>query len=251
MSKYEVLILDLDGTTIPSVRNGMPSERVKVAVRAANKFVKVCVATGRPLDLATEILKVLEINGPCVLDGGAEIIDIGNNKIVFKKHLSLETQRQIVKICQRFAIICYASESKTSTIPLAKPSDVTVETGKLYIDGISKEIALSLVEELESVDSIACHLSSSWSRGNVVDVHITDVEATKKHGVEQLLQMFGVKKNQVIGVGDNHNDLPMLEAVGFKVAMGNSPPEVKAAADYVTASVDNDGVVEVIEKFIL
>ena len=54
-----------------------------------------------------------------------------------------------------------------------------------------------------------------------------------------------------MAIGDGHNDIPLLEAAGFKVAMGNAPDEVKAVADYVAPSLQDDGVAEAIERFIL
>lgn len=54
-----------------------------------------------------------------------------------------------------------------------------------------------------------------------------------------------------MGIGDGYNDLPMLEAVGCKVVMGQAPPEVKAVADYVTGTFEQDGVAEAVEKLIL
>lgn len=54
-----------------------------------------------------------------------------------------------------------------------------------------------------------------------------------------------------MAVGDGYNDYPLLMAAGFKVAMGNAVPEVKAIADYIAPSVDEDGAADVIEKFIL
>jgi hydroxymethylpyrimidine pyrophosphatase-like HAD family hydrolase len=55
----------------------------------------------------------------------------------------------------------------------------------------------------------------------------------------------------MIGVGDGHNDLPLFEACGFRVAMGNADEELKKLADYIAPSVEDDGIVDVIEKFIL
>jgi hydroxymethylpyrimidine pyrophosphatase-like HAD family hydrolase len=55
----------------------------------------------------------------------------------------------------------------------------------------------------------------------------------------------------MIGVGDGYNDFPLLEACGLKVAMGNALEDLKGIADYIAPSVDEDGVANVIEKFIL
>lgn len=248
--KYKALILDLDGTTVPSRRDGMPSKKVKEAIRAAQKNIKVSIATGRPVYLAKHIFEELEIKQPCVVDGGAEIFDTVSGKNIFKKYITPFKQKQVLEICRRFNIPVASSDDQYGSHFLKK-DEIINAAAKLFIDGVTSEVAVKLLEEFEAVEGIAPHLASSWSAGDVVDIHITDAQATKKHGVEEVIKLLGVKPEEVIGVGDNHNDLPMLTAVGFKVVMANGPKEVQEFADYVAPSLEDDGVAHVIEKFIL
>lgn len=249
--KYKALILDLDGTVVPSRRDGMPTERVKHAVRKASQHVKVCVASGRPYDLCVHILQALEITDPCVVDGGAEIRDPKNGSFLFRRYIPPQAQRQVLKVCQRFNIPLASSEDQYGSNLLKNPDRIKGPVAKLFIDAVSNQTAIELLEELESIEGVAPHLASSWQSGDVVDIHITEAQATKKHGVEELIRILGIQKSEVIGVGDHHNDLPMLESVGLKVVMGNAPEEVKAAADFVAPSLQDDGVAAVIEQFIL
>jgi hypothetical protein len=71
----------------------------------------------------------------------------------------------------------------------------------------------------------------------------------KAVAVDKLMKYLDINKNKVICVGDSFNDLSMLRYAGKGVAMGNAQQEVKDAADYITASNDEDGIVEVIRKF--
>ena len=70
-------------------------------------------------------------------------------------------------------------------------------------------------------------------------------------GVEELAAMHGISMENVMTLGDYDNDMPMIKAAGLGVAMGNALEKVKAAADYVTDTNDNDGVGKAIEKFVL
>ena len=63
--------------------------------------------------------------------------------------------------------------------------------------------------------------------------------------------MFGLDPEQLIAVGDSYNDLPMLEACGLGIAMGDAPSELKSIADYVAPSVDEDGLAVAIQEFVL
>lgn len=64
----------------------------------------------------------------------------------------------------------------------------------------------------------------------------------KGNAVAAVLRHYGFSKDEAIAFGDGHNDIEMLEAVGIGVAMGNAKDEVKAKADFVCQSVENDGI---------
>jgi len=74
---------------------------------------------------------------------------------------------------------------------------------------------------------------------------------SKGRGVEVLANMYGFKREEVICIGDNENDLSMIRYAGLGIAMGNAEEEVKSEADFITRSNDEDGVAYAIDKFIL
>ena len=71
----------------------------------------------------------------------------------------------------------------------------------------------------------------------------------KDRGIEAICRHLGIAREETIAFGDGENDISMLEYAGVGVAMGNSSDRVKASADYVTASVDEDGVARAVEHF--
>ena len=64
-------------------------------------------------------------------------------------------------------------------------------------------------------------------------------------------ELNGIETSQIIAAGDSYNDIPLLEACGLRIAMGNAVPELKALADYVAPSVDQDGLATAIDEFVL
>ena len=82
-------------------------------------------------------------------------------------------------------------------------------------------------------------------------VDVTDQSVSKMHGISEVFEILGISREDAIGVGDSYNDFPLLMACGLKVAMGNAIDELKSIADYIAPSVDDDGVTDVIEKFVL
>jgi HAD superfamily hydrolase (TIGR01484 family) len=77
------------------------------------------------------------------------------------------------------------------------------------------------------------------------------VGVSKGHALARLADHLGLALEETIGIGDNDNDLELVERAGLGVAMGNASPAVKAAADYIAPPVDEEGVIEVIKRFIL
>lgn len=82
-------------------------------------------------------------------------------------------------------------------------------------------------------------------------VEIVNKEANKSNALQSLALKFNLKREEIIAIGDNFNDMDMIEYAGLGVAMGNSPDYLKDVADFVTHSNDEDGVRRVLEKFIL
>ena len=80
---------------------------------------------------------------------------------------------------------------------------------------------------------------------------LTAPAANKGAGVEALAAAFGVSLAETAVIGDQHNDLPMLERAGLPIAMGNAPDAVKAVARHVTDANDADGVARAIDRYIL
>jgi len=80
---------------------------------------------------------------------------------------------------------------------------------------------------------------------------ISHKDARKSCAVEFLCEKWGIKKEEVLTIGDQNNDIELLKSGGIKIAMGNATPELKECADYITDTVVNDGFVKAVNKFCL
>lgn len=250
MSKYKLLLLDMDGTIVASKADAMPSPRVVQAVKKAQQHVHVAMTTGRPKSFADPVIDVLGISGPSVFNGGAEVIDITTGELLYRQQLSVESILEVAVIAQSFGVSVY-TDKRDYDIAVIDSNKIIEETAKLFIGHVQTEKAIHLVEELMAVKDVAAHMTTSWGDGDIVDIHVVHEHATKRYGAEKLMAILGIIKEEVIAIGDGYNDLPMLEAAGFKVAMGNAPDEVKAMADHIAPTLVDDGVADTIEKFIL
>lgn len=241
-------MLDLDGTTIPVKESALPSERVINAIKKAKEKLSVGIATGRPVSHVKPILEILDLTCPCVINGGASIINPQTFEILYQKLLDPQDVKKIYQVTNKYSIDFHVNEGEKSIKVTKYNIPQKPITG--YILGIDEKIADKLIEELSHISTISFHKLTSWTKGKF-DVVANHVESTKLHGIQQVAKMLKISTREIIGVGDGYNDFPLLMACGLRIAMGNAVPELKEIADYVSPSVDDDGVADVIEKYIL
>lgn len=251
MQKFQALIFDLDGTAMPVELNALPSKNVINAVKDAQKKLKVSAATGRPITVCRNILKALNLDDPCVISGGTQIIDPKTEKTLWEKRLTQSQVEEIVEVAIPYPFEVLFSEEVYKHGASAQNKKITGSERVVYFMDVEPTYADTVLEKLKKIKNIAAHQVSSWNP-TCVDIHITHAKATKQHAIELLLtDILKVDKEFVIGVGDSNNDLPLFASVGFKVAMGNATDELKNAADFVAPSVQEDGLATIIKSRIL
>lgn len=247
--KYKALFLDLDGTTVPNALDGMPSIKVREAVHQAKSHVFVCIATSRPLSYAKPVLDLLDIQGLCSVNNSTQIYDPVKKKIIQTIYIDPSDIQILVDVFSQYdSTLLMGDGSGEHEYDLEKKTlnDICV----LGVADVTEKLADTLIGQLTRISTVAVHKIFSYKRG-LFWVTVTNVTATKLHSIVTIAEILGVKTKEMIGVGDGYNDYPLLSACGLKIAMGNAAPELKAIADFIAPSVDDDGVATVIEKFIL
>lgn len=250
MGNFKALIFDLDGTAIPVAFDALPSDKVIEAISQAQMKVKVSAATGRPITACRQILAKLDLTSPCVISGGTQIIDPKTEKTLWEKRLSEQQVKQIVEVALPFSFqLLFTDEIYKHGLP-AKDKKIDGSERVIYFMDVERKNEENILNNLNNVPNVVAHPVASWNPERI-DIHITHSEATKQHAIEILLNILKVDKEDVIGVGDSNNDIPLLNSVGYKVAVGNATDKVKGIADYIAPSVENDGLAEAISKLIL
>ena len=247
--QYKALMLDLDGTTIPNDPKGMPTQRVKEAIAKASKKLHVGVITGRPFFFAKDVISALSLSGPSIVSGGAQIVDINTSTILWEKTITTEETKLIYKILHELNVDLFIQKANTiadnSSIVLEEDMEVLSFSAHTFPDTADK-----IITQLGELKDIAVYKMDGWVKEKVW-LQIGHSEGTKQHGIFEVAKLLNINTYEIIGVGDGGNDFPLLMACGLKVAMGNAGPDLKAIADYIAPSVHDDGVADVIEKFIL
>lgn len=248
--KYKLLILDLDGTAVLPGVNSLPSPKVKRAVIIAKDKLKVTIATGRAHHNAKKIIDDLGLEGPGIVNGGSEVYELKTGELMYSKKIDLKTLKKLAELSKDLKYK-KSVRSQGSKMFIEHPGHIDGPKERFTIYAVERSNLDQIIEIFKDIAGVSVHHAQSWSGDHIADVHITHQEGTKQHGLRHVAALYGFEPHEVIAIGNDHNDLPLLEAAGCAVAMGDSPEHVRVLADYVTKTIDEDGVAHAIEELIL
>ncbi len=246
--KYKALFLDVDGTLVSRGLKDLPSLKVTNAINKVLNKVHVCLATGRILPQITDIVNHLKLSGLCVISNGIQIYDPKVDKIIKETKLDKQSLPQIYATMKKLGLVVRQFNGVGDA--LFDGNFDRDDIYSLWADQLSDDRIGTIVKELSKIPKISVHRMASFHK-DFLAVEVSHSEASKLHGIVEVSKLLGIHPHEMIGVGDGYNDFPLLMACGLKIAMGNAVPELKAIADFIAPSVEEDGVATVIEKFIL
>jgi HAD superfamily hydrolase (TIGR01484 family) len=250
---YKALITDLDGTAVAISSDGseIDSETIDAVTYATQQGKIITCATGREWELTKSIVKKLGITAPCIIEGGTRIIDPVTEETLWDKSLNKESEKFVMEAFKTFSSTGFIMHSlNTSRQPLATIDVLPEGLRFLYLLAIEEDSAINICNQLNTDNGTVAHYTPSWEGDGLVDVHVTHQEATKEHAIHVWQKLQSVKKEETIGMGDSGNDIPTFNASGYKIAVHNATPELKALADYIAPAV-SDGALQYVIKNIL
>jgi Cof subfamily protein (haloacid dehalogenase superfamily) len=263
--RYRLVVVDLDGT-VRSRAHGITAGVQKTVAAAQARGVRVCVATGRMWRSAEPWLRTLGADSPVILYNGGQVLDFTTGRTLYERRLPRLAARgalSLVRSVPEVQPLLYVDDRVYAARhhPLADAYAMD--------DGLAYEVVPSL-ESLLDRDPLKLliigpreriEVLQDTVRGAGLPVHAVQSEpvyleilppgVSKGSALPSLVEAVGATVEQTIAIGDNWNDLEMIEAAGLGVAMGHAPAGVRARADHVCATADEEGVRDVIERFIL
>ena len=266
---YKLVAIDMDGTLLKGDKT--VSERTKSAIQSAREMgVTVVLATGRPIEGVSKYLEELDMytDKDYVLSyNGALVQKTKSKESIAKIALEGSDLHYLKKLSNELGVNIHAfSEEKGLITPKnSKYTEVeaninNIKINEIDIDAISDDeviIKIMMIDEPEilgpAIDKLPKYVFEKYTvvRSTPYFLEFLNKEVNKGVGVEMLAKHLGIKREEIITLGDAGNDLHMIEYAGLGIAMGNAFDEVKEAADYITDTNENDGVAKAIEKFIL
>lgn len=249
---YKALLLDVDGTVVPVGPNTRPSPAVEAALKRAMEHVPVCLVSGRSLEWLEKLFDILDLSDPCIINGGSQIIHPRTREILWERPIPQKSFEAVLDIIKAgnipFIISDNGTEYKNPPFSMQFPKPLAVKL--TYFE--SKEASDRCLADLLHLPDISAHKVTSWDTNRTyrLEIYVTHAAATKEQAAKELAQLIDVPCSAMIAAGDARNDIPLLNACGMKIAMGNADDKLKSVADYVAPSVDEDGVAHIVKRFL-
>ncbi len=252
MKKEDIKIIftDIDMTLFSHRTKKVPQSAIDAIKKLRKKGIKVFLCSGRNFYLIrkTGILDIVELDGLITMNGANAII---GDKIIYKYPIPSDVVDSIIKFSKRLRFGLTLIEEKEGHINYIDDRVISAHEKygtrfpqpRSYPDHYDRVVyqMIAFCDELDE-SLFLPHLknckSARWDE-YAVDIMLKDSDKAK--GILAVLQYYNLKPENAMSLGDNPNDIEMLQFTGVSVAMGNAVKEVKEVADYVTDDIDKDG----------
>lgn len=255
----KIIFFDIDGTLRDFTQKGISPDTYKAIELARQAGIRCFVATGRHLlEIREEqLLGDLTFDGYVLLNGNycmdSSFCALYQNPIpISQVRKALELEREL-----GFALLFMERDAMyiSRITPMVEKLQADIGTA---LPPVEPRMERGLIHPIYQMvpygdDEILARVASSlplcdstrWHAGGAFD--ITAKGGDKRLGIRKVLEHYGFAREECAAIGDGYNDIPMLRYAGVGIAMGNGSDEVKAAADYVTAPIDRNGLLHGVE----
>ncbi len=274
MLRYRLLAVDIDGTLVNSRDELTPATRAALA-RAAGAGIQVVLATGRRYSRTLHLVEPLAIDVPLVTASGALVKHPWDHRTLYRAQFDRQVLCRTLHIMagQGFDPVLsgdtysegfdfYHARDQVACPHLGEYLRLNEGCGRIRADLVTdppdaifagfamgtqgQMLELESILHRELAGKLTTHvLRSPRYTGYLCEIAPSGV--TKWSAIRRLAAEWGIAQGSICAVGDDVNDLLMIRAAGLGVAMGNALPEVKAAADRIAPSQDDDGLVQVVD----
>ncbi|MGK0552136.1 Cof-type HAD-IIB family hydrolase [Enterococcus faecalis] len=266
----KLIAIDLDGTLLNSQKE--ISERNRQALLAAkNAGIKVVICTGRPLaaiNIYLEQLQLRDAGDYSITFNGGLVQKNDTGEVIEKALMPLSDVHDLYRLATELNIpLDILSDGLVLQLPTSKDYSSlynvlnklltfeSFELAQLAQDRIYNKAVIAVEENYlnERIKQIPSRFYDRFeiikTRNNLLEFMPKGI--TKAYGISLLARDLHIQPEEVMALGDEENDLPMIQYAGLGVAMANAIPAVKQVADQVTATNDQDGVAQAIETYVL
>lgn len=263
----KLIALDLDGT-LNNDQKQITTKTHAALMEAQRRGIRLALASARPspgLFRERDCLQMQKFGGLLMSYNGGRITEAATGRVLFETAMDLQQAKFVLRKLEQLPVtpilddgieffvtdpdgykVSYECRNNNMTCRCVEnlaeflsvpPVKILMSVPPEQLKQVQEQIVAFLPKELSVVQTAAFYLEVIPSQIN------------KGQGIRSICSVLGIRPEQVMAFGDAENDIPMLRVAGIGVAMGNAADAVKAAADYVTRSNNEDGVAAALEAF--
>ena len=250
-----IVFFDLDGTLLDNHTDEVPKSALTALKELKANGYKLVISTGRDMDThySVKYVDIVKPDGIIHANGNKITID---GKLIFKHVMDKALLRSIVDFAREHDL-CVGTSVGQEDFYINHNKKIKADS--VYNKFINRNF--EDIEELFARDIDVCALSfagDTEGEGRLLEQHFKTITLlpfntgtgadiieegfTKADGMRRVCDYYGVPQTKTYAFGDSMNDVHIIREANVGVAMGNAEPAVKAAADYVTTAVDDDGI---------
>ncbi|MCL5986497.1 MAG: Cof-type HAD-IIB family hydrolase [Actinobacteria bacterium] len=282
----KLVAIDLDGTLLDYFLK-ISEENIAALKKVKSRGIEVVIATGRDFADVLALTEGIDLSSPIILQNGALIRHPQTGEIWFKEPLWKDLSIKTIELARSFSIASFihtedeikTDEDRGKLFDFIADLYVEITEGQVNPEN-AKDISLKWVSKYTFVEDIIEHCDENvlkvtlLGRPEVLQkflakaqdelgdkVYLTNsfpilietlsAKASKGKALKYLSERMGIKRDEILAIGDGSNDKDMLEFAGISIAMANCREELRKIADYITLSCEDNGVAKALEKFVL
>ena len=252
----KAIFFDIDGTLVSFKPHEISKTTLEALYALREKGVKLFIASGRHL-LIMDNLSGFPFDGYVCMNGSL-VFDRG--KVIYSHPLDQADAASVIDLAETGQIPCVLFTEKNVAmncrterteqlfrmIRLPEPEYASLMP---YKSGPVSQFTIFLDQEREDALLAPALKHSVTTRWHPEFTDIVPENISKAEGISRVIAGYGIGREEVMAFGDGGNDVEMIEYAGIGVAMGNAMPDVRKHADYVTSTVDEDGIVAALRHF--
>lgn len=268
--KISLLSFDLDGTLLNSA-NEISESTLRKVHEVMGKGVHATISSGRIPTMQQVFISLLGFNGPYIACNGAIILNSTDNSVLFSQPIASDVLRRLcayaadirLHVCLQTMSTMFYTKNNPRLYLLEEYDRVAVKYGSPRVpvqfldddygnfDGRPTYKVLIYTPEKEKYNQLTAYLDQepelaySFSGPNLFEVCPRGID--KGMGLQRVAEFYNIPLSEVCAFGDYDNDIRIFEKAGTGIAMGNGSDNLKAVAEFVTDTNDNDGISKAIE----
>lgn len=259
----KLIVADLDGTLV--LKKQVTKETLETVKKIKEEGHLFTIATGRHMDATRDMVRLFDVHLPVICGNGAIIYDFDQDKIIHQQTILAETVQSIMALCDVYDVdfLLYTTKHIVSTKKASEKLfsrigsfDVKlVEKHELeqYIElGVIKILVIDDRNDVISSLKKALHTKKDvhYVQSQTSFLDIGHALSTKGRALKILSEHIQISLKHVIAIGDQENDISMIENAGVGVSMGDGDEALKKSADFITKTFHEEGFSEAINHLL-